>query len=153
MTCCCHRNYGMLKSDLRQFCDTICRRVYIHPSCLWNNTVQIFRRFKLHVKYGMILLFALLNCAAFAASPTAKQSIEKQSKLTIKPHLQNKSQHHQHLKTTVPPIKPAPRILEAIPKDPNSIEPRRIIDIAPPPQHQDLSQRPSSAPTSTQAND
>lgn len=115
--------------------------------------MQIFRRFKLQAKYGMILLCALLNCAAFAASPTAKQSIEKQSKLTIKPHLQNKSQHHQRLKTTVPPIKPTPRILEAIPKDPNSIEPRRIIDIAPPPQHQDLSQRPSSAPTSMQAND
>ncbi|WP_228272149.1 hypothetical protein [Acinetobacter bereziniae] len=79
----------------------------------------------------MILLCALINCAAFAASPTAKQSIEKQSKLTIKPHLQNKSQHHQRLKTTVPPIKPAPRILETIPKDPNSTEPRRIIDIAP----------------------
>ncbi|MDG3557426.1 hypothetical protein P7L54_15890 [Acinetobacter bereziniae] len=115
--------------------------------------MQIFRRFKLQAKYGMILLCALLNCAAFAASPTAKQSIENQSKLTIKPHLQNKSQHHQHLKTTVPPIKPAPRILETIPKDPNSTESRRIIDISPPPQHQDLSQRPSSAPTSTQAND
>lgn len=66
--------------------------------------MQIFRRFKLQAKYGMILRCALLNCAAFAASPTAKQSIEKQSKLTIKPHLQNKSQHHQRLKTTVPQL-------------------------------------------------
>lgn len=66
--------------------------------------MQIFRRFKLQAKYGMILLCALLNCAAFAASPTAKQSIEKQSKLTTKPHLQNKSQHHQHLKPQCPQL-------------------------------------------------
>lgn len=116
--------------------------------------MQIFRRFKLHARYGMLLIFALLHCAAFAASSTSHQRIEKQSQPTIKPRLADKSQHHQHLKTTeLPPVKPAPRMLEVIPKDPNSTEPRRIIDIAPVPRHKDPSQNPSSAPTSIQTRD
>ncbi|MFW1799614.1 hypothetical protein ACG9YX_06185 [Acinetobacter nematophilus] len=116
--------------------------------------MQIFRRFKLHARYGMLLIFVLLHCAAFAVSSTSHQRIEKQSQPTIKPRLADKSQHHQHLKTPVlPSVKPAPRMLEVIPKDPNSTEPRRIIDIAPVPRHKDPSRNPSSAPTSTLTND
>ncbi|WP_353166314.1 hypothetical protein [Acinetobacter sp.] len=117
--------------------------------------MQIFRRFKLHARYGMLLIFTLLHCTAFAASSTSHQRVEKQSPATIKPRLADKSQHHQQrLKTPVlPPVKPAPRMLEVIPKDPNSTEPRRIIDIASVPRHRDPSQNPSSVPTSTLTND
>jgi hypothetical protein len=115
--------------------------------------MQIFRQFKRHAKYASVLIFILLPCTAFAASSTSNQSIEKQPKPTIKSRLQNKSHHQkQHLKTTaLPPIKPAPRMLEVIPQDPNSTEPRRIFDIAPIHPNQDLSQNPTPAPTSTTA--
>ncbi|MCX5468871.1 hypothetical protein [Acinetobacter nematophilus] len=117
--------------------------------------MRIFRRFKLHARYGMLLIFTLLHCTAFAASSTSHQCVEKQSPATIKPRLADRSQHHQQrLKTPMLPlVKPAPHILEVIPKDPNSTEPRRIIDIAPVPRHRNPSQNPSSAPTSIQTRD